>query len=260
VASAAQPDTETTSLGNWMTGTPTRRQEPACRARIVTLPKRLAWLRCAAVCAAALAFWLPAARAQGTLVVAAHAEPAPAELAEPVRAAVAPGGLQASVGGATLQFWWVHAVERGSSGVPDSPWAQVAEGTLVGALRVSAAPLRDIRGRVIKPGVYTLRYAVQPANGDHMGVSPYREFLLVAPAASDTGVAGVGHEKAVDLARQTIGSSHPAVLSIDPPRASEAPLAIHTNAAGHQAVIVEVPVAGGGSLRFGLVLVGKIEA
>jgi len=170
------------------------------------------------------------------------------------------GGMQATVGGATLHFWWVASIEGGGPGASDSPWARVPEGALVGALRVSAAPLRDIRGRVIKPGVYTLRYAVQPANGDHMGVSPHREFLLVAPASADTGVAPVGHEKAVDLARQTIGSSHPAVLSIDPPRASEPPLAVHTNAAGHQAAIVEVPVAGGGPLRFGIILVGKIEA
>lgn len=212
------------------------------------------------MCAAALAWCAPASRAQATLTIAAHAEPVPEELAEPVRAALTAGGLQATAGGATLHFWWVKGVEAGSSGVPDSPWGRVAEGALVGALRVSAAPLRDIRGRIIKPGVYTLRYAVQPANGDHMGVSPYREFLLVAPAAADTGAAAVGHEKAVDLARQTIGSSHPAVLSIDPPRASEPPLAVHTNAAGHQAAVVEVPVAGGGSLRFGLVLVGKIEA
>lgn len=218
---------------------------------------RLAW---SVVCAAALACCAPPSWAQTTLAIAAHTEPVPGELAEPVRAAMTAGGLQATVSGATLHFWWVKGVEAGSSGVPDSPWGRVAEGALVGALRVSAAPLRDIRGRVIKPGVYTLRYAVQPANGDHMGVSPYREFLLVAPAAADTGAAAVGHEKAVDLARQTIGSSHPAVLSIDPPQASEPPLAVHTNAAGHQAVVVEVPVASGGSLKFGLVLVGKIEA
>lgn len=212
------------------------------------------------MCAAALACWVPASWAGTTLTLAAHTEPVPGELAEPVRAAVTAGGLQATVGGATLHFWWVERVEAGSSGLPDSPWGRVAEGALVGALRVSAAPLRDIRGRVIKPGVYTLRYAVQPANGDHMGVSPYREFLLVAPAAADASATAVGHEKAVELARQTIGSSHPAVLGIDPPQASEPPLAVHTNDAGHEAAIVEVPVAGGGSLKFGLVLVGKIEA
>jgi hypothetical protein len=48
-------------------------------------------------------------------------------------------------------------------------------------------------------------------------------------------------------------------LSIDPPVASAAPLSVSTTELGHKAIVLEVPTAGG-ALRFGLVLIGKIEA
>ena len=135
---------------------------------------------------------------------------------------------------------------------------------LVGAVKIDR-DIRDIRGKNVKAGVYTLRYGIQPANGDHLGVSPFREFLLLCPAAADTDAAARGHDGTIDLSKQTIGGSHPAVWSIDPPSASDAPLAVHTTELGHKALVVEVPVSRGdraaaGSLRFGIVLIGRIEA
>jgi len=112
----------------------------------------------------------------------------------------------------------------------------------------------------LNAGVYTLRYALQPVNGDHLGVSPFREFLLASPAAIDRRAEATGYHEAVNLSRQAIGSSHPAVLSIDPPVATAGAGTVTTNEAGHTMVVVEVPVSGGGVLRFGLVLVGRIDA
>jgi hypothetical protein len=112
---------------------------------------------------------------------------------------------------------------------------------------------------VIKPGTYTLRYGIQPANGDHLGVSPFREFLLLSPASQDADPAPRKHDALIDLSKQTIGGSHPAVWSLDPPVATEAPLTVHTTDLGHKALVMEGPIPGG-TLRFGLVLIGKIEA
>ncbi len=137
------------------------------------------------------------------------------------------------------------------------------EGSLVGAVKVGGT-FRDIRGRVIKPGVYTLRYGIQPDNGDHLGVSPHRQFLLISPAADDRNPAPQGHDGTVELSKGSIGGSHPGVWSIDPPASTESLLSLHKNDLGHQSVIVEVPAARdgkpAGALRFGIVLVGKIEA
>ena len=162
----------------------------------------------------------------------------------------------------TLEFWWVAGLPlRPGSGAPS--WTDVEEGALVGAVRIPV-DFRDIRGRVIKAGVYTLRYGIQPQNGDHLGVSPFREFLLLSPAAVDQDPAPRGHDGTIEISKQSIGGSHPGVWSIDPPVASGAPLSLHKTELGHDAVIMEVPVARdgkpSGSLKFGLVLVGKIEA
>jgi hypothetical protein len=90
-------------------------------------------------------------------------------------------------------------------------------------------------------------------------VSPYREFLLLSPARIDTDPAPHGHDGTVELSKEAIGGSHPAVLSIDPPVATAAPLSVTTTELGHKAIVLEIPVAAGG-LRFGLVLIGRIEA
>jgi hypothetical protein len=187
-----------------------------------------------------------------------HTDPVPADLAGAVSSQIAAGGVRATVGSNTLSFWWVKTLPGAAAGTPVSSWTDVAEGALVGVVTIDK-DFRDIRGRVIKPGTYTLRYGIQPANGDHLGVSPYREFLLLSPAAHDSDPAPRGHDGTVDISKETIGGSHPAVWSLDPPVSSDPLLTVRTTDLGHKALVMEVPVQGG-ALRFGLVLIGKIEA
>lgn len=199
---------------------------------------------------------------QPSISAQAHREAAPAALASGVQASISPGGLRATVSGAQLDFWFVKALPLNAASTTTS-WAAVEEGTLLGAVRL-ASEFRDIRGRLIKPGVYTLRYGIQPQNGDHLGVSPFREFVLLSPSAVDTDVAARGHEPTIEMSIKTAGGSHPAVWSIDPPVATEAALANHTTELGHQALVVEIPVSRGvqaaGTLRFGIVLIGRVDA
>src|SRR5262245_46409060 len=122
-----------------------------------------------------------AAEAQ-ELAAAKGSEPPPSELNAAIAATLMPDSVPVKSGDVQLDVWWVKviALAKPPSGTP--AWADVADGTLVGAIRVSAQ-WSDIRGYVVRPGVYTLRFALQPANGDHLGVSPNREFLLMSPAA-----------------------------------------------------------------------------
>ena len=191
-----------------------------------------------------------------------HTEPVPSDVQAPVAALLEKtGGVRATASGVTLDFWWSTGVQLGETG---SGWAAVPEGALIGAVKVSAN-FRDIRGRIIKPGVYTLRFGIQPDNGDHLGVSPHRQFLLLSPAADDKEPGPLGHDAAVELSTGSVGGSHPGVLSIDPPgAAAQAVLSVHTTDLNHEALIVEVPTTRQGKpgdpLKFGIVLVGKIEA
>lgn len=174
-----------------------------------------------------------------------HTEPVPKEIAAPVAAKVAPGGVSATANGTSITFWWVKDL-------PGASWKDVPEATLIGVVKLGA-DVRDIRGHLMKAGVYTLRYGIQPATDDHFGVSPFRDFLLLSPAAIDTDPAVVSHDALVDLSRQTINSKHPAVWSIDPPVAKDAPLSVYTTDLGHKALIVQV-----GQMKFGIVLIGRI--
>jgi len=196
----------------------------------------------------------------GSLTATTRSAAPPSELAPAVLSLLSNDvvAVTAAQPAATLEFWWVKSLPL-KEGSGAASWADVEEGTLVGAVRISA-DYRDIRAHVVKAGVYTLRYGIQPQNGDHLGVSPFREFLLLGPAAVDTDPAPRGHDGTIDISKQSIGGSHPAVWSIDPPVATEAPLQPHKTELGHDAIVMQVPVSRGGTLKFGVVLVGKIEA
>jgi hypothetical protein len=198
----------------------------------------------------------PPLAAQTVAASALDAKP-PEEIAASIRSLLADRGARVTVDEVTIDFWWVKALPVQADGT--FSWSGVPEGIVVGAARV-AGTHEDVRGRRIRQGVYTLRFGLQPQNGDHLGTSPYREFLLVIPAASDTDPQPTGHEPTIELSKPTIKSSHPAVLSLDPPVADGQPLSVVTNDAGHQAVIFEVGLEKGGTARFGLIVIGTIEA
>ena len=88
------------------------------------------------------------------LSAAKHADPVPPEIAAPVAGMISSGGVRATVGANTLTFWFVKQL-------PAASWSEIKEGTLVGAVKIDK-DFRDIRGRVIKAGIYTLRYGIQP--------------------------------------------------------------------------------------------------
>jgi hypothetical protein len=204
------------------------------------------------------------AQSNAPLSAAPHADAVPAGLAAPLAARLGKSGVRVTVakGPATLDFWFVESLPmKAGSGAPS--WDDVEEGSLVGALNVST-DYRDIRAKILKPGLYTLRYGIQPDNGDHLGVSPFRAFLLLSPAAQDQDPKPTGHDGTIELSKASIGGSHPGVLSIDPPVATAATLSIHKTSLGHQAIVMEVPIARdgkpAGTLKFGIVLIGSIEA
>jgi hypothetical protein len=90
-------------------------------------------------------------------------------------------------------------------------------------------------------------------------VSPFREFLLLSPASADTDPQPLGFDGAVAISKQTIGTSHPAAFSLDPPVSSAAVLSSYSNELDHQGLTFQVATAPAGVLKFGLILVGVIE-
>ena len=179
-------------------------------------------------------------------------EKPPSEVAPALAAQLQASGAKAIVGGATLDIWWVQAIAGDGPG-----WSNVESGTLVGAMRVTGA-FKEIRGKVVAPGVYTLRFGLQPQNGDHLGISTFREFLVLSPAAVDTDPKVLGFDGVVALSKQVIGTSHPANLSLDPPEdAPGGALSTYKNEFGHDGIVFDVPRKAG-TLKFGLIVSGVI--
>lgn len=172
----------------------------------------------------------------------------PSDLSGGIASRLAPAAKIVN-GPATLEVWLVDTLE--SSG--GSGWSGVENGTLVGAMRVTGE-FKEIRGKLVKPGVYTLRFGLQPQNGDHLGISTYREFLLLSPAAIDTDPKVLGFDGVVALSKEVIGTAHPASLSLDPPEdAPGAVLSTYKNELGHDGVVLQI-----GTLKFGLIVSGLI--
>jgi hypothetical protein len=89
----------------------------------------------------------------------------------------------------------------------------IPPGSLLGVLRFPAKG-SDRRGQTIAPGVYSLRYGNYPVNGNHQGVAPQRDFLVLAPLALDkSGEAISDFDALMELSRKASGTPHPAVLS-----------------------------------------------
>src|SRR5205823_2867207 len=145
-------------------------------------------------------------------------ESPPSDLAAPVRSALAATGIRVTGPSGTLCDVWLGKAVPGSAKAPQSlgvVYPQFAQGTLVGAIRFPNS-VKDYRKQLIKASVYTLRYALLPENGNHMGVSPQRDFVLASPAAADEDPSTLTIDQTMALSRKATGSNHPSVWSLAP--------------------------------------------
>jgi hypothetical protein len=95
-------------------------------------------------------------------------------------------------------------------------YPQLAESTLVGVMHFPQTAA-DFRGQRVPAGFYTLRYALIPDDGNHLGVSPNRDFLLLIPAQSDRDPnATFKFPELVTMSAKTVGAKHPSPLSMTP--------------------------------------------
>ena len=94
-------------------------------------------------------------------------------------------------------------------------YQEVPQTTLFGAVELKDS-LTDFRKQKIKPGVYTMRLAYQPMDGDHMGTAPFSEFVLLTPAGDDDGKESMEPEKLIEQSKKASGTGHPAVFLLFP--------------------------------------------
>jgi hypothetical protein len=189
----------------------------------------------------------------------------PKELAEPIRALLSAKGMTvADEKGKVLgMFWPVKSLE--SKAKPSDAglkYTQIDETTVVGAVKF-AEPWTDYRKQKVKAGAYTLRLAVQPMDGDHMGTAPYNEFVLLCPAAEDRKPDLLEVTAMHELSAKSIGRKHPAMMLLFPNKTPPEAPAIQAKPNNHFLLSYRVPVSAGGEksqLGFSLVIVGVTMA
>ena len=161
-----------------------------------------------------LAFGLAAAALFAQTQESAGAPPSDVDPA--IAGMVQKDGVRVKNGAKTLmELWFVtKAPTDGNNGQDSVTFQNIAPGSFMGVMRF---PERgsDRRGQTIKPGAYTMRLGFYPQNGDHQGVAPQRDFLVLAPISVDKDPkATPAFEAMVDMSRKASGTPHPAVLSL----------------------------------------------
>jgi hypothetical protein len=159
---------------------------------------------------------LVAASVWGQQYKADKAGPPPPELASGIAQGLGKTGFQISADGRTYCEVWlrVSVTPGAASKEPNVTLSNIAVGTLLGAIRFDG-PGSDRRGQTLQPGVYTLRYAIMPANDSHLGAAAHRDFLLLTPAAEDRELGATpNYDALVAMSRKASHTAHPAVLSI----------------------------------------------
>jgi len=167
-----------------------------------------------------------AAWAQGTYRLTPASLPSSSDLPAALAAVLQPSGSQIldATGATVCEVWLGKAVsvKTGATSSADVMYGNLEVGTLIGAIHFPKAG-SDFRGQAIKPGFYTLRYALVPQDGNHMGVNPTRDFVLMSPAAQDTQLdKALKFEDLVKLSKQASGTNHPAILTMSTPGAANA--------------------------------------
>jgi len=130
-----------------------------------------------------------------------------------------------SAGATVCEIWLGNAVPLAATvnSSSDIMYGNLTVSTLVGAIHFPNNGA-DFRGQAIKPGYYTLRYGETPQDGNHMGVNPPRDFLVMSPVAQDTDSSAVFSLKdLVKLSKLASGTNHPAILEMDPQGTEAAP-------------------------------------
>ncbi len=187
---------------------------------------------------------------------------APQELSPAVRDALSGDALRVTgPNGLLCEMWVRKAVPTAATPTQDKEIAfgQIAEGTLIGAIRFPSSAV-DYRGTGIKSGVYTLRYALIPEDGNHLGAAPpQRDFLLLGPASGDTSPATVTRDQTLDLSRAVTGMQHPTVWSLSPSTASSMPAMTHQDDPDCWMLNFPLTFEGGKNVPAALVVHGQVQ-
>jgi hypothetical protein len=119
--------------------------------------------------------------------------------------------------GAVAQIWLGKALAAKKGFAPSfSIKYPFTTGQFVGVLKViQKKGYTDFRGQELAPGLYTLRYGLQPEDGNHLGTSTVRDFLLALPIGEDKSPKTLADlDELFAHSSKSAGTTHPAIFAI----------------------------------------------
>ena len=156
------------------------------------------------------------------------------------------------------EIWLRKDVPAQANKSTELVYPQFAESTLLGVIHFSEAAA-DFRGHPIPAGFYTFRYELLPDDGNHIGVAPNRDFVLLIPAQSDPDPnATLRYQELVSMSAKTAGTKHPAPLSL-PPTDKPTPGMVAKDDHDHWIFSASLKLASGEDLSFALIVKGTAE-
>ena len=184
------------------------------------------------------------------------------ELDASIRALLQPMAIQLLDGDSPVhEFWFLKEIPLQSKPASAAKALDaVKETTLIGAAAIGQSR-RDYKDNELGQGVYTMRFSLQPNDGDHLGTADHPYFLVLIPARLDTAPDGLATYRAMTKASgRGTASGHPIILSLRPVSSSEGELPKLTEPASeHKAIRLKVAGTFGGEgaeLVFDLVYLG----
>jgi hypothetical protein len=156
--------------------------------------------------------------------------------------------------GVYCEVWFRSSLPSGKKSTEQSvAFPTIPHGTLLGAIRFPAQGA-DRRGQQLKAGTYTLRYSNYPVNGDHLGVAPQRDFLVLTPAADDKDPNSTpAFDDLMAMSKKASGTPHPAVLGLETPAGGSVP-GLSKEGEHDWSLAVKV-----GDTPMAVIVVGKVE-
>lgn len=180
---------------------------------------------------------------------------------EAVKKALEAKGYRVTLGDGAVQceVWFRTGVVAGKTDAPGAVYTGLAESAMIGVMMLPKG-MNDFRGQAIKPGTYTMRYALHPTDGNHMGISPVRDFLLLVPVSADPNPdASFKFEELAKLSAKASNTNHPAAISLVMPDSSAAALSLIEDEHGRSVLVAKIKTQAGTEMPIALIVKGQAE-
>ena len=171
----------------------------------------------------------------------------PGEINESIRSLLQPKAVQLVEGDKPVIELWL-AKELNLQSKPSSPATALdalKQTTLLGAVSFASAR-KDYREDEIAKGVYTVRFAQQQQDGNHLGTAEFTSFAVLVPAKLDAGPDAIkDYKQLVNTSSKETSTDHPMVVSLRPVNSAEGEFPkLATPAPEHKSVRVKIPGKG----------------